>query len=82
MIPEDAKGLSKVVRSIVSERTSDIQDFQNLKNVFISGRKVLKVPTESADVETTDRAGDFNYDEDYIYLFTGSAWGRVGLETW
>lgn len=53
---------------IVKERNNDVRDFDNLKNIFISGRKVTKIPADASDVVATDRVGDFNYDNSYIYL--------------
>lgn len=82
VISEDSALLASVLRFIVRERENDVTANNNLPQVFISGRKVGKVPTASADVAVTDRAGDFNYDTDYIYLFTGAAWGRAALGTW
>jgi len=75
----------KVIEYITKERSNDVSDFDNLINVFISGRKVGKIPTGSADVSDTDRLGDFNYDADYLYLLvddSGAAWRRVSLGVW
>jgi len=73
-------------RYILKERANDINDFNNLENVFMRGRKVGKIPTGSADIAVTDRIGDFNYDDSYLYLVvdsSGSAvWRRIGLTTW
>lgn len=73
-------------RYILKERANDINDFNNLENVFMRGRKVGKIPTGSADIAVTDRIGDFNYDDSYLYLVVdsgGSAvWRRIGLTTW
>ena len=63
--PDD---IVKLLRFIVKERPNDISDFNNLKDVFISGRKVSKIPANSSDVVATDRVGDFNYDPDFIYI--------------
>lgn len=65
--------------------TEDISEFDNLKNVFISGRKVEKVPSASNDVVATDREGDFNYDASYIYILidnSGLTWRRATLGSW
>ena len=73
-------------RYILKERANDINDFNNLQNVFMAGRKVGKVPTGSADVAATDRVGDFNYSASYLYLCVdnagSAAWRRVSLATW
>ena len=81
-IVDNLSNHTSVLRSILSARGDDISEFDNLKNTFMSGRKVGKVPTESADIAAADRAGDFNYDEDYLYLFTGTDWRRLELLSW
>ena len=83
---EDAKEL---LRIITRERPIDIKDFDNLKNRFMSGRKVGKVPTGANDTTPSDKVGDFNIAEDggFFYFYTlvddsGTAkWGRVVLDT-
>lgn len=75
----------KVIEYITKERRNDVADFDNLINVFISGRKVGKIPTGSSDVADTDRLGDFNYDHSYAYLLIdngGASWRRIHLNTW
>ncbi len=61
----------------------DIPDFTNLVNVFISGRKVGKVPTSSADVVATDNVNDVNWDASFLYILVdngGTAvWRRVAI---
>lgn len=81
--PNDVKNL---LRYLLKERNNDINDFNNLKNTFISGRKVGKVPTGAADISSTDKVGDFNYDKDYIYIVINNAgtaqWRRTALASW
>jgi len=76
----------EVLQVILRERRADVKDFNNLKNVFISGRKVGKIPTASNDVTDGDRVGDFNYSASYLYLCVNDAgsakWRRVALSTW
>lgn len=73
-------------RYILKERSNDVNDFNNLKNIFMSGRKVNKIPTESTDVLPSDRVGDMNYDDNYIYLLVDNSgnpqWRRVALAAW
>jgi hypothetical protein len=78
--------INDLLKFIVRERNrTDVQEFANLPQVFISGRKVGKIPANAADVSVTDRVGDFNYDDQYIYILTtvtGTAtWGRSPLDT-
>ena len=54
--------------AISRARLEDISEFNNLPNVFMRGRKVGKIPTSSTDISPTDKDGDFNYDETYVYL--------------
>lgn len=78
--PED------MLRFIARERDNDVQDFNNLPQLLVSGRKVGKVPTDSADVDPTDRLNDINWDESYIYVLIDNAgtpeWRRASLASW
>jgi len=78
--------VSSVLRYIIQQRRTDVSDFNNLNNRFISGRKVGKIPTGAADVANTDRIGDFNYTDEYIYICvdnSGTAvWRRASLASW
>ncbi len=79
---ESTSSVADFCRDIARIRQEDIDDFNNLTNVFIGGRKVGKVPTSSADVVATDRIGDFNFDANFIYICvddSGAAWRRVTL---
>lgn len=85
--PDNETDAKQLLRAIVQERDQDIKDFDNLRNVFMSGRKVGKIPTGASDIADTDRVGDFNYDftTGYLYLVvdnSGTAvWSRVALDT-
>lgn len=76
-----------VIRAIVQERTSDIADFNNLKNVFVSGRTVYRaIPTSSTDILPTDRPGDQIVTLNFIYFCVNNGgtavWVRHQLQTW
>jgi len=82
-LPDVANSVDEMVR----ERRQDIKDYDNLNNRFISGRKVGTIPTGATDVNSGDKAGDFNYDADYIYILVdlggGNAeWRRAALGSW
>lgn len=80
--PED---LAAFCREAARLREQDVEQFNNLSNVFMSGRKVGKIPTGSSDVAATDRVGDFNYDVNYLYLCvdnSGATWRRITLGSW
>jgi len=83
---QSAEGVEELLDFIVNERRNDINDFINLKNVFISGRKVGKIPSGASDIEVTDRVGDINYDASYLYIVIdngGTAeWRRIALSSW
>lgn len=82
---EDPKDLAVFCREAARLREQDVEQFSNLSNVFMSGRKVGKIPTGSSDVAATDRIGDFNYDANYLYLCvdnSGATWRRVTLGSW
>lgn len=79
------KDMHELLTYIQKERRNDVNDFTNLNNVFISGRKVGKIPTGAADISVTDRVGDFNFDASYIYICvdnSGAEWRRVALSAW
>lgn len=86
MVVRNEADLYTLARYILKERENDINDFNNLQNIFMAGRKVGKIPTGSADVLATDRVGDFNYDASYLYILVdngGTAvWRRSTLSAW
>lgn len=86
ILNDDIKDLANVLRYIARERDADINDWNNLSQAFVAGRKVGKVPTSSADVADTDRVGDFNFSASYLYLCVNNggaaAWRRVALGSW
>lgn len=75
-----------VLGFINRERLNDVQDFNNIQNRFVAGRKVGKVPSSSADVVGTDKLGDLNYDASYLYILIDNAgtaeWRRASLGSW
>lgn len=82
---ETIKDLKEQMREITHTRKDDIALVNNLPNIFISGRKVGKIPSSSADIVPTDRLGDFNYDADYLYIVvdnSGAEWRRASLGSW
>jgi len=85
-IPETLDDVKLQLQDITRTRKDDIALIQNLPNVFISGRKVGRIPTSSADVISGDKIGDFNYDIDYIYILVNNAgtgvWRRAALGSW
>lgn len=88
--PRDMADVINLLTAITKERPDDINDFENLQNRFMSGRKVAKIPTGASDVADTDRIGDFNIAEDsgVFYFITlvdngGTAeWRRSALSSW
>ncbi len=80
---EDPKDVQEVIRTIVEERSTDVKDFDNLQNRFMSGRKSGKLPVGASDVSDTDRVGDFNTDNAYFYIVVNDAgtakWARIAL---
>jgi hypothetical protein len=60
LLTQNIGDVADVMQNMILERTNDIKDFDNLNNVFISGRKVGKVPTGATDVTSSDKIGDFN----------------------
>lgn len=74
------------VRVITNTRKDDISEIANLINIFVTGRKVGKVPTASNDVVPEDRVGDINYTTSFLYILVDNAgtatWRRVALGSW
>lgn len=74
------------LKQISRLRQEDVQEFTNLQNTFLAGRKVNKIPSASIDVIQTDRVGDFNVTTDYAYYLinnSGTAeWRRVSVVSW
>lgn len=76
--------IRELLTSITEERLIDIVNWNNLPNRFILGRKVGKIPTSASDVSVSDRIGDINYDDSYLYLVvdnSGATWARIALDT-
>lgn len=74
------------LRQICNERKNDITQIGNLVNIFISGRKVARIPSGSADVIAGDKINDINWDTSYLYILVDNAgtgsWRRVALGSW
>lgn len=72
-----------VLEKISQARKEDIEDWNNLPQRFLMGRKVGKVPSSSGDVSTGDKLGDISIQPDYIYILiddSGSLeWRRAAL---
>lgn len=80
------QSLKLAVNYIARERNTDISDFNNLPNKFISGRKVGRVPAGTTLAIATDRVGDINYDTSYLYICENQGstaiWLRTSLSSW
>lgn len=80
------EALAYFAQEIARQREQDVEEFSNLSNIFIRGRKVDKIPTGSTDVTNDDRVGDFNFDTSYLYICvdnSGTAtWRRVAIGSW
>lgn len=78
--------LEDVINKISMLREDDIREFRDLRDHFIQGRKVQRIPRSSIDIQRGDCIGDFSYNANFMYLLTildkdsGAAWRRVKLE--
>ncbi len=85
--PNTPEKTTDLLKFIIRERNNtDVDAFNNLPQVFVSGRKVGKIPANSGDVSVTDVLNDVNWDDQYIYILTTDAlgdpaWGRSPLDT-
>lgn len=84
--PDKEEDRVTLLRSITKERYQDIKDFDNLQNRFMAGRKSGKIPSGASDVDPSDRVGDMNYDDQYLYILIDNAgtaeWRRASLASW
>lgn len=69
--------------AVKRERTTDLDDYNNLPKRFVKGRKVDKIPVSSTDVTPEDRLGDINYDASFLYILVydgnNNVWRRSAL---
>jgi len=78
----------KVLGFIVRERQNDVREWDNLAQIYMSGRKVGKIPSASNDVAVEDRLGDFSFaaDASYMYFLVDNVgtteWRRAALGSW
>lgn len=67
-------------------RKDDITQVQNFTSIFVTGRKVGKIPSASNDVSPTDRLGDMNYTASYLYILIDNSgtpeWRRFTAGSW
>ncbi len=84
--PINLEDVKEILRTICNIRKDDITQISNLANTFVSGRKVNKIPSGSADVAPPDLVGDMNYDASYLYILVNdsgtAAWRRVAIGAW
>lgn len=84
--PETLDDVKQHLREIENVRKDDITQVSNLVNIFVSGRKVGKVPASSLDVTDGDKVDDINWDASYLYILVDNAgvgeWRRASLGVW
>ena len=83
ILPES---IAEIIRFITRERDIDVRDWRNLPQVYLSARKVTRIPSSSADVIDGDKVGDINWTPSYLYILVDNAgtgvWRRVALGSW
>lgn len=84
---ESLEELREQLRQITNIRKEDITVISQITSSFVSGRKVGKIPTSSADVDADkDKVGDINYTASFLYILVDNAgtpaWRRVALSSW
>ena len=80
------EGIIGFLKQIIRLRVDDVTEVNNFPNVYMSGRKVNKIPTSSSDVTAgKDKAGDFNYNVNYLFILVDNSgtlvWRRVALSS-
>lgn len=76
----------RVLKFMLGERESDVQDFNGLNKKLIAGRRVLgRIPSSSSDILADDRIGDISYTTTFLYILMDNAgtpvWRRVALSS-
>lgn len=71
----------KAIEFIARARLEDIADRNNFPNIFIGGRKVRKIPTDSNDI-TGSAEGDFNVTWNGTTGFAYFCVNNAGTITW
>jgi hypothetical protein len=83
-IDNTVESCADALRKISQVRTDDQSKWKQLTNQFILGRKVAKVPANSADI-TGSIVGDFNVTTTFAYFCVNNAgtaqWVRVAVGT-
>jgi len=83
---ESLEEIRELLRQITNTRKEDITVISQITSSFISGRKVGKIPSSSADVSASDKVGDVNYTASFLYILVDNAgtpvWRRVALAAW
>lgn len=83
---ETSEDVQMLLRQITNTRKDDIATISQITSSFISGRKVGKIPSSSADVQVSDKVGDVNYTAGYFYILVDNsgtpAWRRIALASW
>jgi hypothetical protein len=74
--PRDV-GIEEFNDIVVGSREDDIREFNNLNSRFVAGRKVSKVPANSADVVASDKDGDIIYTPTAIYVLLNDSGSLV-----
>lgn len=79
-------GIINFLKQIIRLRSDDVTEVNNFSSIFMSGRKVNKIPTSSSDVTAgQDKAGDFNYNVNYLFILVDNSgtlvWRRVALSS-
>lgn len=73
------------MRQVSNLRKDDIDQLQNLPNILLTGRKVGKIPSASADVSSDDRLSDFNWTASFLYVLIDNGgtpeWRRATLNS-
>lgn len=81
--PETLEDVKQHLREIENVRKDDITQVSNLVNIFVSGRKVGRIPSSSTNVIDGDKVGDFNVTDSFAYYLidtgAGGEWRRVAV---
>ena len=84
-IDQTMTGVVTALQKIAQIRGQDQTQWNDLKNQFLSGRSVTRIPSASNNVLSTDNVGDFNVTSTYAYFLISNSgspeWVRIAVGT-
>lgn len=81
----DVTDLKSCYDYVQRQRVQDVNDRANLPNQFMTGRRVVRVPSASNNVVAGDCVNDFSVTSTYAYFLINNSgtneWVRIAVST-